>query len=49
VTSLEKKLEVAERKAKDAADDLKAVVEGKLSRSPKVDPMYSGPFPDARP
>jgi hypothetical protein len=33
VASLKKKLEVAEQKAKDAADDLQAVVEGKFSRS----------------
>jgi hypothetical protein len=33
-----KKLEVTEWKAKDATDDLQAVVEGKLPRSPKVDP-----------
>jgi hypothetical protein len=38
VTSL-KKLEVAERKAKVAADDLQAVVEVKFSRSPKTDSM----------
>jgi hypothetical protein len=47
VASLKKKLEVAEQKAKDAAGDLQVVVEGKLSRSPKVDPMCSlGLFPD---
>jgi hypothetical protein len=33
VTALKKKLEVTERKAKDAADDLQAVIEGKLPRS----------------
>jgi hypothetical protein len=49
VTSLKKKLEVTERKAKDAADNPQDVLEGKLSRSPKVDPMYSGLFPNARP
>jgi hypothetical protein len=31
-----KELEVAERKAKDAAADLQVVIEGKLSRSPQV-------------
>jgi hypothetical protein len=41
VTALKKKLEVTERKAKDAADDLQAVVESKLRRSPKVGPVYS--------
>jgi hypothetical protein len=46
VATLKKKLEVAERKAKDAADDLQAVAEGKFSRSPKVGPMCSlGLFP----
>jgi hypothetical protein len=33
VTALKKKLEVTKRKAKDAADDLQAVIEGKLPRS----------------
>jgi hypothetical protein len=47
VVSLKKKLEVAEQKAKDAAGDLQVVVEGRLSRSPKVDPMCSlGLFPN---
>jgi hypothetical protein len=36
VASLKKKLEVAEQKAKDAADDLQAVVEGKFSRSRRL-------------
>jgi dynactin complex subunit len=36
VTTLKKKLEVAERKAKDAANDIQVVVEGNLPRSPKV-------------
>jgi hypothetical protein len=40
VTTLKNKLEVAKRKAKDAVDDLQAVVEGKLPRSPKVYPVY---------
>jgi hypothetical protein len=39
VTALKKKLEVTEQKAKDAADDLQAVVEGKLPRSPKDEPV----------
>jgi multidrug resistance efflux pump len=37
VASVENKLEVAERKAKDTASDLQAVVEGKFFRSPKID------------
>jgi hypothetical protein len=42
-----KKLEVTARKAKDAADDLQAVVEGKFARSPKIDSMCPlGLFPD---
>jgi hypothetical protein len=39
VTSLKKKLEVALRTVKGAANDLQAVVEGKLSRLPKIDSM----------
>jgi hypothetical protein len=47
VTALKKKLEVAEWKAKDAADDVQAVVKGKVSRSPKTDSMCPlGPFAD---
>jgi hypothetical protein len=47
VTSLKKKLEIAEQKAKDAADDLQVVVEGMFSRSPKTDSMCPlGLFPD---
>jgi hypothetical protein len=42
--ALKKKLEVAEQKAKDAAADLQAVVEGKLLRSPRVDSAHSGVF-----
>jgi acetyl-CoA carboxylase alpha subunit len=45
VASLKKKLEIAERKAYDAADDLQAVAEGKFSRSPKIDSMCPL-FPD---
>jgi hypothetical protein len=44
---LKKKLVVTERKAKDGANNLQAVVEGKFSRSPKSDSMCpSGIFPD---
>jgi hypothetical protein len=47
VAALKKKLEVAERKAKDAADNLPAVVESKFFRSPKIDSMCPlGLFPD---
>jgi hypothetical protein len=47
VTSLKKKLVVTEWKAKDGANNLQAVVEGKFSRSPKSDSMCpSGIFPD---
>jgi hypothetical protein len=35
--ALKKKLEVTEQKAKDAATDLQAVIEGKLPRSPQAD------------
>jgi hypothetical protein len=35
--ALKKKLEVAQQKAKDAAADLQAVIEGKLPRSLQVD------------
>jgi hypothetical protein len=40
-TALKRKLEVTEQKAKDAAADLQAVVEGKLTRSPQVDFAHS--------
>jgi hypothetical protein len=40
VTALKKRLEVPKRKAKDAADDLRAMVECKFPRSPKVDPTH---------
>jgi hypothetical protein len=40
LTALKKKLEVTERKAKDATDDLQAVVVGKSPRLPKVEPVY---------
>jgi hypothetical protein len=39
LASLKKKLEVAEQKAKDAADDFLAVVEGKFAKSLSVDSM----------
>jgi hypothetical protein len=38
--TLKKKLEVAKQKVKDAATDLQAVIEGKLTRSPQVDSVY---------
>jgi uncharacterized membrane protein len=50
VASLKKNLEVAERKVKDAPDDLHAVVEGKFARSLSVDSKaYPGSFPDFSP
>jgi hypothetical protein len=39
--ALKKKVEVPEQKAKGAATDLQAVVEGKLLRSPRVDSAQS--------
>jgi hypothetical protein len=39
--ALKKKLEVAEQKAKDAAADLRAVIEGKFPRSLRVDSARS--------
>jgi hypothetical protein len=39
VASLKKKLEVTEWKAKDTADDLKVMVEGKFARLSKMDSM----------
>jgi hypothetical protein len=48
--ALKKKLEVTERKAKDAANDLQAMVEAKFARLPKVDPMHPlGLFANVRP
>jgi hypothetical protein len=35
-TNLKKRLEDAERKAKDAAVDLRVMIEGKFPRSPRV-------------
>jgi hypothetical protein len=44
---LEEEVSGTERKAKDGANNLQAVVEGKFSRSPKSDSMCpSGIFPD---
>jgi hypothetical protein len=40
VAAPKKKLEVVEQKAKDAASDLQAVVEGKFPRLPQVDSTY---------
>jgi hypothetical protein len=40
VASLKKNLEVAERKVKDAPDDLHAVVEGKFAMSLSVDSKH---------
>jgi hypothetical protein len=39
-TTALKKLEIAKQKAKDAAADLQAVIEGKLPRSPQADFAY---------
>jgi DNA-binding protein YbaB len=40
MANLKKKLEAAERKAKDAASDIQVVIDGKFPRSPQVNSVH---------